>query len=271
LKNAVTRLTKFSAWIAGILSGRNNNPGTAGRQAHAARPTTSLLATSATLIICGLLSGGCAKSIAVSSEFPQPVLEPYPLHVGVRYPAELTDFTHVENPLLQPEWTIRLGAANQRMFRALFSGMFTQVTELTPGSTGAEGNASIDLIIEPKLEDLEFTVPSQSSTDQYVVWLRYNLKLLQPSGQLLGDWRVTGYGQEDQGDFGLGSKTAMKEAAVTALRDSATNIVLGFEKAPGIATYVLTDSDAEASTNNDIIAEQLEPGLESQPDSAAGP
>ena len=63
---------------------------------------------------------GCAKSVEITTDFPAPVIEPYPIVAGIRYPAELTDFTHVENPELQPEWTIKLGAANVQMFRILF-------------------------------------------------------------------------------------------------------------------------------------------------------
>ena len=185
---------------------------------------------------------GCAKLVEVTTDFPTPLMEPYELVAGVRYPADLTDFTHVENPELQAEWTIKLGTANLQMFRTLFNGMFIKTIELDDISQ-ANSNPEIDFIIEPKLEEVEFSVPQQSGTDQFVVWLRYNLKLLQPDGQLIGAWRITGYGQQDKGDMGMGSENAMKNAAITALRDAAANIVVGFPKAPGIQKYVLPVND----------------------------
>jgi len=83
------------------------------------------------------------------------------------------------------------------------------------------------------------------------------IKLLQPDGQLIGEWRITGYGQQDQGDMGLGSENAMKEAAITALRDAAANIVVGFAKAPGVEKYILPDNDlpAEDTTESDETEE----------------
>ena len=176
--------------------------------------------------------------VAESVQFPDPILEPYELSAGIRYPADVADFVHKEDPELQPEWEIRLGEANLRLFRKLFGAMFAEVTELDtdPNVPVPEG---IDLVIEPRLEELEFSVPQQTNTDQYVVWLRYNFRFLHPDGQLISDWRVTAYGQEDENDLGLGSEDAMKEAAVKALRDVAASVVTGFPEAPGVADQIL--------------------------------
>jgi hypothetical protein len=198
--------------------------------------------------IIAVMLFACAKSVEVTTDFPTPLMEPYPLVAGIRYPAELTDFIHTENPEFQPEWTIKLGTANLQMFRTLLNGMFIKTIELDT-DTQANVDPEIDFIIEPRLEELEFSVPQQSGSDQFVVWLRYNLKLLQPDGQLIGDWRITGYGQEDEGDLGMGSGNAMKDAAITALRDAAASIVLGFSKAPGVEEFILARiNEAEEMT-----------------------
>jgi hypothetical protein len=209
--------------------------------------------------------GACAKSVQVTTDFPPPLMEPYPLVAGVRYRAELTDFVHTENPELQPEWTIKLGTANLQMFRTLLNGMFIKTIELDVNPQ-VPVDPAVDFIIEPKLEEMEFSVPQQSGSDQFVVWLRYNLKLLQPDGQLIGDWRITGYGQEDEGDLGMGSGNAMKDAAITALRDAAASIVVGFTKAPGVEEYILTRIDApdealaEVTSTGDSVPEDASPG-----------
>jgi hypothetical protein len=205
----------------------------------------------ATNIIAAVVLIACAKSVEVKAYFPPPLLEPYPLVAGIRYPAELTDFIHTENPELQPEWTIKLGAANLQMFRTLLNGMFIQTIELD-ADTQASVNPEIDFIIEPKLEEVEFSVPQQSGSDQFVVWLRYSLKLLQPDGQLIGNWRITGYGQEDEGDLGMGSGNAMKDAAITALRDAAASIVVGFTQAPGVEEFILTKLDTPDESLSEV-------------------
>lgn len=195
------------------------------------------------LLVC---MAGCARSVDVPVEFPEPLIEPYPLVVGIRYAEDLPDFTHIEDPLLEPEWEIRLGAANVRMFDTLFAGMFSKIIELAHDSDQPV-DPTIDLIIEPALKELEFSSPRQSGTDQYVVWLRYNLKLLLPNGEVIGDWRITGYGQEDQGTMDLGSENALRDAAVTALRDTAANIIIEFPNAPGIGKIIqpATDNDEQ--------------------------
>jgi hypothetical protein len=198
------------------------------------------------LLVC---IAGCARSVDVTAVFPEPLVEPYPLVVGIRYAEDLPDFTHIEDPLLEPEWEIRLGAANVLMFNTLFAGMFSEIIELAHDSEQPV-DPTIDLIIEPALKELEFSSPRQSGTDQYVVWLRYNLKLLLPNGEVIGDWRITGYGQEDQGTMDFGSENALRDAAITALRDTAANIIIDFPNAPGISTII------KPATHNDEQDEQ---------------
>ena len=218
------------------------------------------------LAVAMALSGGCARSVDVVAEFPTPLVEAYPITAGVRYPSELGNFTHVEDPELEPEWQIRLGEANLRMFRALFAGMFETVIEL-PTDPAATIDPAIDFIIEPELEELEFSVPNQSGTDQFVVWLKYKLTLLRPDGQLINNWRITAYGQEDQGKMGMGSEEAMKDAAIKALRDAGASIVLGFAEAPGVAENILPktgaaaalpDTEAAMEQPNDVLPEDAD-------------
>ncbi len=196
------------------------------------------------LIVSLALITGCARSVTVLSDFPEPVVEPLPLAVGIRYPAELAEYVHVKDPMMDAEWTIRLGEANMKMFRALFAGMFDEMVELE-GTTAGEGAAGVDIIIEPKLEELEFTVPRQSGNDQYTVWLLYNLRILSPEGSLISDWRVTAYGQQDEGSMGTSAEESMKAAAITALRDAAASIILGFPSAPGVETHLLPKQTPE--------------------------
>ncbi len=189
------------------------------------------------IIVSLVFITGCARSVTVLSDFPEPVVEPLPLAIGIRYPAELAEYVHVEDPMMDTEWTIRLGEANMKMFRVLFASMFDEIVELE-GTAAGEGAEGVDAIIEPRLEELEFTVPRQSGNDQYTVWLRYNLRILSPEGKLIGDWRITAYGQEDEGSMGTGAEDSMKEAAITALRDVAASIIIGFTSAPGVQTLL---------------------------------
>jgi len=212
--------------------------------------------SSCTTIVAVLLLLGCAKSVQVESDFPKPLMQPYPLVVGVRYPASLSGFSHTEESSNEPETTISLGAANVDMFRALFSGMFAETIELA-SDPNLPVPASIDLVIEPTLTDLEIASPDKSGTDQYTVWLNYNLRLSRADNSLLGDWQITAYGQRDQGSMGMGGEDAVNGATVIALRDAAANIVTEFGKAPGIASILpaATASDGSPAAQPAAVAE----------------
>lgn len=197
------------------------------------------------LAVVTTMGAGCAKSVVVSDTFPEPLVDELPLTVGVVYNAKLTDYVHVEDPIMDAEWSIDIGQANLQMFRPLFKGMFKDVIELSfaeDGSIVIPDDVELDALLEPRLEDFEFSVPRQSGNDQYTVWIRYNIRITLPEGDRVGDWRITAYGQVDQGGMGLGDEKAMREAAVTALRDAAANIATSFSSAPGVKSKLL-DSD----------------------------
>ncbi|MGI9291407.1 MAG: hypothetical protein ACR2QG_09070 [Gammaproteobacteria bacterium] len=176
-------------------------------------------------------------------------MEKLPLTVGVLFNEELSNYIHVEDPMMDSEWTIDIGQANVDMYRALFTGMFSQTLELNlrdDGTPDIPESPALDAVIEPRIEDFEFSVPRQSGNDQFTVWVKYKLRMTKPDGERIGDWRVTGYGQVDQGNMGMGGDDAMQEAAIVALRDAAASIATGFERAPGVKNLLKTKSTISA-------------------------
>lgn len=190
---------------------------------------------------------GCSQSVAIQTKFPVPVVEPLPLIVGIRYPDALTDYVHQEAPPSDVEWTIRLGAANESLFDILFGAMFNQTIAL-----GQEANTpqrpELDAVIEPTLEEFEFSLPRQSQTDRYAVWLRYNIRVYAPDGELICNWPVTAYGQA--GAKTTAAENPMQQATVLAMRDAAASIALDFVNAPGIKAKLLPkiDDDKDEQT-----------------------
>ena len=159
-----------------------------------------------------------------------------PLVVGIRYPDALTDYVHQEAPPLDVEWTIRLGAANESLFDILFGAMFNKTIDL-----GQEANTpphpELDAVIEPTLEEFEFSLPRQSQNDRYAVWLRYNIRVYAPDGELICNWPVTAYGQA--GAKTTAAENPMQQATILAMRDAAATIALDFVNAPGIKAKLL--------------------------------
>lgn len=207
-----------------------------------------------TIVLLAMLAGGCATSVKVTADFPEPLVDKLPLTVGILLNEKLSTYVHVEDPMMDAEWTIDIGQANVDMFRALFTGMFTEVIELKLNDDGTPtlpATPTLDAVIEPRLEDFEFSVPQQSGNDQFTVWIRYNIHISTPEAEQISAWRVTAYGQVDEGTMGLGDGDAMQAATVIALRDAAANIATGFSNAPGVRKQLLAPSKLMFQEKND--------------------
>jgi len=222
--------------------------------AHTAGQRVVLIA--ATAAAAGLGIPGCGKNIVVESSFPEPVIESLQLDAGVNYTDALQNYDYVEDLPNDIEWSITLGEANVRMFDAAFGALFRNLVPVEQSGGAAAPFDTLDVVIEPRLEAFEFSLPRQSRSDQYAVWIRYNLAVYEPDGQFITNWPVSAYGQADSRMFGSGG--AMKAAVVRAMRDAIANIVIGFPKEPTIrAALFPEDAAAEIAPTEELAAEPL--------------
>jgi hypothetical protein len=180
----------------------------------------------------------------VPQTFPVPLVERIPVRVAVHYSPALTEFVYKEDIAAERDWTVQLGAANVRMFDAVFQGMFA-VTQRVDSVQGAAAEMpEADVIIAPVVDTFEFSSPSQSATDQFAVWIRYNLDVYSPDGQLVARWPVAAYGQSGTG--GMSDEKSMERATVLALRDAAATIAVNFTKQPKIRETFLKEEPQDA-------------------------
>ena len=178
-----------------------------------------------------LILAGCASAVVVESEFPTPLVETLPLDVGLFYEPELKDFIHAEALPRSSTWTIDLGDANMAMLEPLYTAMFesTREVEALP-PTPAEA-ASMDAFLSSTLNRFEFDVP-RASRDQFVeVWLEYRLELRDPTGQVLIDWPVAGYGKAE---IDGSRESAVQRAAIVAMREAGARISTEFPAQPAV-------------------------------------
>jgi len=197
------------------------------------------------VVTAAVLATACTKSVTVDTDFPVPVVEPVALNVGVQYPEILAAYVEVEEAPDVSQWEIVLGDTNLRMFNTLFNGMFTKVVIIDKDGKPEDPNVKLDAIIEPVLEDLEISHPMTSGTELYGVWLRYTLKVYLPDGTLVTQWPVTGFGQVAKNRFTQSGP--VRAAAIMAMRDAATNIILGFVAEPNIKEKILTPGADKAT------------------------
>ena len=180
-----------------------------------------------------MLAAGCGAHVALDPvTIPTPLIEPMPLSVALRIPSEFEHFVHEDEVLGREEWTIDLGRSNAALFTQLFGFMFEEVTVLGPDDP-VDG-LDIDALIEPSIDAFEFSVPSQSKTDTYAVWIRYRLRVYDNAGDQFANWPLSAYGKSEQ--TGLTGEEPLKRAAVLAMRDAAALMIMKLDKATGITT-----------------------------------
>lgn len=183
-------------------------------------------------ILIAFLTAGCASNVSVEEPtIPKPHVQKLPLDVAVRIPANFYNFVHEENVLGRETWTIDLGAANAAFFKQLFGYMFDNVIFIGPDDDALEH--TFDALIEPQIEGFEFSVPNQSKTDAFAVWIRYRMQIYDRLGNSASTWTVSAYGKSQK--EGLGGSRALQRAAVLAMRDAAALILLQLNKSTKIS------------------------------------
>ena len=179
----------------------------------------------ASLVVFGL--AGCASSLEVDMPtIPKPRLEKIPVDVAVRIPENFNGFTHTENVLGKSEFTIHLGNSNTNFFTQLFGYMFDSVIVLGPDDDPRD--FQFDALIEPSIEGFEFSVPNQTQTDAYSVWIRYRLNVFDSVGNRASSWTISAYGKSQK--EGITGSDSLRRAAVLAMRDAAALIVMQMDK-----------------------------------------
>jgi len=202
---------------------------------------------------------GCSSTLTMEMPtIPQPRIEKIPVDVAVRIPAEFQNFVHVEDVLGKDTWTINLGRSNAAFFTQLFDFMFDSVVILGPDDDPRD--FQFDALIEPTIEGFEFSVPSQSQTDAFAVWIRYRMAVFDSIGNRASSWTVSAYGKSQK--EGLGGSDSLRRAAILAMRDAAALIIMQMDKVTKIrklADGPLDPADVEPG----VLKADASPGEES--------
>ncbi len=204
------------------------------------------------VILIALLASGCSSTVAVDfPTIPQPHVEKLPLIVALRIPDEFYNFVHEENVLGKKTWSIELGASNATFFKQLFGYMFDKVIVLGPDDDALDYD--FDALVEPRIEGFEFSVPNQSKTDAFAVWIRYRMQVFDSAGTRASTWTVSAYGKSQK--EGMSGSNSLRRAAVLAMRDAAALILLQMDKATKIGALAdgpldISDFDAPKMVEN---------------------
>jgi hypothetical protein len=193
---------------------------------------------------------------------PAPRVEKIPLNVALRIPEEFNHFVHEENILGREAWSIDLGASNAAFFRQLFGYLFTGLTVIGPADDAKD--YQFDALIEPSIDGFEFSVPNQSKTETFAVWIRYRLRIFDREGNNASNWTVSAYGKSQK--EGLSGGPALERAALLAMRDAAALIIMQMDKATQISRLAnggLAEPGADttvAESNKETAPDEIDMG-----------
>ncbi len=169
---------------------------------------------------------GCGSHVTLEPPtIPAPNINRIPITVAVRLPENFEDFTHVEDVLGSEEWTIHLGRSNAVFFTQLLTYMFDNVIMLQADEDPEKYD--FDALIEPSIDAFEFSVPNQTKTDAFAVWIRYRIKVYDRNGVMVADVPISAYGKSLTTT--MGGSSALKRAAVLAMRDAAALMIIKFD------------------------------------------
>ena len=201
---------------------------------------------------------GCGSNVVLEPPtIPVPLTDKIPASVGLRMPEEFDHFVHEEEIIGREQWSIDLGRSNASLFEQLFGYMFEKVTILRADDDPQQ--FAMDALIEPSIEAFEFSVPNQSKTEAFAVWIRYRIRVFDDEGDLVANWPVSAYGKSETES--VSGTQALQRAAVLAMRDAAALMIMKLDDATGISKIAqakLAMSDSGAASQ----AEEIEHATE---------
>ncbi|MEQ8955853.1 MAG: hypothetical protein RL120_17100 [Gammaproteobacteria bacterium] len=184
-----------------------------------------------------LLVAGCGvNTVVIDGSFPTPNVQKLPLTVAVYYDTALREFSYIEySETGDEEHNIQSGQSHIQLFDAVLPAMFDSV--IFVGSMEEAADAGVDAVFAPAIEEFQLALPAKTKLDVYEVWIKYNMRLLTPSGDYIADWVLTSYGKTPTESF-RSIDAAINDAAIVALRDLASSFSLSFSQVPEVRDWL---------------------------------
>lgn len=175
-----------------------------------------------------------------STRLPIPVVNPLPVSVGIHLSDELRSYVHEEAIRNTGSYKINVGAAQDLMFDNLATGLFSAHRFV---ATSTDHAADLDAILVPTINELQFSIPKQTKSDFFEVWLKYNFQLFAPDGTTIAEWPMQAYGRANSRNYGFLEDTdngGLQEASRVALRDAMALFAFKFQRVPEVQQWLNT-------------------------------
>ena len=190
-------------------------------------------------LFVALTLGGCTgANVQMQGEIPTPLVNRLPLRVGLYLEPALVQYVFEEKIQDHGDWRVEVGPMQTKLFQQVASAMFL---EAVPVDSLASPGANLDAVLAPSIVEFQISIPSQTRSEFYEVWIKYLMRLYDTNGTLIAEWPLTAYGKANRGDYGFmesSDSPAIRQATMTALRDAGAFLALRFTTIPEVRTWL---------------------------------
>ena len=189
---------------------------------------------------CLLVLAGCGPTrLEVEGTFPDPLMEPLPMKLGVWYPEEFANHEFFDEAKGRAEsgWVVKTGTAQTQMWDTLLQGMFYELVHMKGEPSMEQMNQVVDAVLIPSVDELQYAIPQHTNVKVYEIWMRYRFSLVTTGGEPIAEWTMPAYGKTPTA-FLQSDKAAVNLAAVMALRDAGAHFATSFARVPEVQAFL---------------------------------
>ena len=204
------------------------------------RTRVVVLAAISSILIVSLTGCGPSANFQFSFTVPKPVVTPIPVRMATYYPPQLRNYVYEEKIENYGNFRIDMTGAHEVLFTTVFDSLFEGYVEIQDFK---EVPPNFHGIISPSVQEVQITLPQQTRSDYYEVWISYQLQLWDRTGQLVHTWPLAAYGKANKNNYSSLFKTsssALHDATEFALRDAAASMSFHFAKEAPVQTWLDT-------------------------------
>jgi hypothetical protein len=173
-----------------------------------------------------LAMAGCAKVIIrPEGELPRPLIVQTPAKVGVVVTPETGNYSHKESRA-SVDYEAQLGVTHKQIVAEIFKAEFTEA-KMFDSIDAARLEPGLLAIFEPRIEQFSFANAKETGGIYCAVTIRYQIRIYAPSGELVDNLTLTGYGSGPAPKIGNGEEE-LAIAGYAAMRDAAAKFLTQF-------------------------------------------
>ena len=190
------------------------------------------------LLLVAFLMGCGSQQVIVDGNYPKPLIKSLPLKLALVLNSDFLEHEYHYQPkeFRESKLTIKSGISQGKMINTVTEAMFETLIILDKFPADSS-NLDIDLILVPRVEQMQHAVPSQTKANIFEIWVRYHFQLFTSNGESIGDWYMSAYGKTPS-KFMDSKKESINEAAHLAFRDAGANFSLNFSRIPEVKQWL---------------------------------